>query len=715
MRATVVLLLWTLMLLTQAKAENGYDLWLRYKPQPEETAEAYRTQIKSVVLAESSPALQVAVQELQRALGAMWSQPVAVGRTVAAHTLVVGTAKNATVKAVVGTQTLSALGNDGYIIKQGMWNKMPVTVVAGKTDAGVLYGTFALIRHLQMGLPLAGMDITETPKFQKRLLNHWDNLNGTVERGYAGHSIFWNYTVPDAQRQYRLVDYARANASIGINGTVVNNVNATPQMLSEGYLKQTAQIADLLRPYKIQVYLAINFSSPKELGGLENSDPLNPNVAAWWKSKAKEIYQLIPDFGGFLVKANSEGLPGPQDYGRSHADGANMLADALKPYGGLVMWRAFVYNPTPEDRAKQAFAEFKPLDGQFRDNVIVQVKNGPIDFQPREPFSPLFGAMEKTPLMMEFQITQEYLGHSNHLVFLSPMYKEVLNSDTHCKGAGSTVAKTLDGTLYKHRVTAIAGVANIGRDDNWCGHHFAQANWYAFGRLAWNHDLSSAQIADEWLKTTFADNEAFVAPVKGMMLSSHQACVDYMTPLGLHHIMGWDHHYGPEPWTDFPNARADWLPKYYHKAAANGIGFDRSSKGSNATAQYFEPLRSKLNDPATCPEAYLLWFHHLPWDFQMSTGRTLWNELVLRYYNGADKTKDFQRTWDSVERFVDGDRFKAVQYKLRIQARDAIWWRDACLLYFQTFSNRPIPLDYERPLNDLDDLKKIKLNMGHHN
>ncbi|MFT3737466.1 MAG: alpha-glucuronidase family glycosyl hydrolase [Breznakibacter sp.] len=698
-----------------ANAQTDDDLWLRYKPLPKETTNAYVAQIKNVVTSEKSATLNAAVQELQRALGTIRSSPVETGNHVIAHSVIMGTGKNAVVKAVIGTKKLNMLGHDGFMVKQTVWNGLPVTIVAGNSDAGILYGTFALLRHLQLGLPLDGLDITETPKFQKRLLNHWDNLDGTVERGYAGHSIFWNYDVPVTKRQQRLVDYARANASVGINGTVINNVNATPQILSETYLKQTAEIADLLRPYKIQVYLSINFSSPKALGRLENSDPLNPLVAAWWKGKVKEIYQLIPDFGGFLVKANSEGLPGPQDYGRTHADGANMLADVLKPYGGVVMWRAFVYNPTPEDRAKQAYAEFKPLDGQFRPNVIVQVKNGPIDFQPREPFSPLFGAMAKTPLMMEFQITQEYLGHSNHLVFLAPMYKEVLESDTYCQGQGSTVAQTLDGTIFRHAVTAIAGVANIGRDANWCGHYFAQANWYAYGRLSWNHGLSSAQIADEWLKMTFSDEAAFVDPVKEMMLASHQACVDYMAPLGLHHIMGWDHHYGPEPWTHIENARADWLPGYYHRAMADGIGFDRTGKGSNATAQYSHPLCTQFNDPATCPEGFLLWFHHLQWDYPMKSGRTLWNELVFRYYKGADQVKGFQRTWDSMETYVDAQRLRAVQYRLKIQARDAIWWRDACLLYFQTFSNQPIPLQYERPLHDLDDLMKIKLDMKHHN
>lgn len=696
-------------------AENGYRLWLRYEPLETTQQNALKERIRQVVIPEQSSVMQSAAAELTKALPAMLQTPIQRAQSLNAPGIVVITATHPYAKQLGLRQDMSTLGEEGYLLRTVKHQNKMMVVVAGKNDAGALYGTYALLRLLQTGNDLTNLNVREAPSFAHRLLNHWDNLNGTVERGYAGHSIWWNVNLNADSIIARHEDYARANASIGINGTVLNNVNATPQMLTSEYLEKVAVIAGRLRPYHIKVYLSINFSSPKELGGIENSDPLNPQVAQWWKEKAIEIYRLIPDFGGFLVKANSEGLPGPQDYGRTHADGANMLADALKPHGGLVMWRAFVYNPTPEDRAKQAYSEFKPLDGQFRDNVIVQVKNGPIDFQPREPFSPMFGAMEKTPLMMEFQITQEYLGHSNHLVYLAPMYKEVLDADTHCKGTGSTVAKTLDGSIYPHQHTAIAGVSNIGRDANWCGHDMAQSNWYAYGRLAWNHQLTSEQIANEWVRMTFSNQAEVVTPISSMMMASHQTCVDYSMPMGLHHIMGWDHHYGPEPWTEFPGARADWLPKYYHQASASGLGFDRTDKGSNATAQYAEPLRSQLNDATTCPEGYLLWFHHLPWDYPMKSGRTLWHELIERYHVGTNNVRGFQRTWDSMEGQVDAERFKAVQYKLKIQARDAIWWRDACLLYFQTFSKLPIPLEYERPIHDLNELKQIKLDMGHHN
>jgi alpha-glucuronidase len=492
--------------------------------------------------------------------------------------------------------------------------------------------------------------------------------------------------------------------------------------LTADYLKKTKEIADVLRPYGIRTYLSVNFASPQVIGGLKTSDPLNSEVAQWWKNKVKEIYSLIPDFGGFLVKANSEGQPGPQDFGRTHADGANMLADALSPFGGMVMWRAFVYNPSDEDRAKQAYSEFMPLDGQFRDNVIIQVKNGPIDFQPREPFSPLFGAMKKTSVMPELQITQEYLGQSVHLVFLATMWEEFLKSDTYQEGKGSTVARCTDGSIFPQKHTAIAGVSNIGSDVNWCGHPFAQSNWYAFGRLAWNNSLSSEQIADEWIKLTFADYSGkidtqnsifsadwqvnFLQPVKQMMLNSREAAINYMMPLGLHHLFAADHHYGPGPWWAPTGVRKDWTPPYYHKADSIGIGFDRTATGSNAVSQYQEPLQSMFSNSQTCPDIYLLWFHHLPWNFIMKDGQTLWDELCYHYDKGVQQVRDFQKTWDQVQQYVDAERFSQVQTKLREQCMNAQVWKDACLLYFRQFSKMPFPNDMERPVNNLENLIK---------
>ena len=581
------------------------------------------------------------------------------------------------------------MGKDAYTIK----SQNGKTVIAAGGDTGLLYGAFHLLRLQQTGQQTTALDISEQPAYELRILNHWDNPNGTVERGFAGHSIFLN---PTAERMKM---YARANASIGINGTVLNNVNAKPEALTTESLQKAKEIADQLRPYGIRVYLSINFASPIKVGGLKTADPLDADVISWWKDKVNEIYKMIPDFGGFLVKANSEGEPGPQDFGRSHADGANMLGAALKPHKGIVMWRAFVYNPQSSDRANQAYEEFMPLDGQFADNVIIQIKNGPIDFQPREPYSPLFTAMQKTPMMVEFQITQEYLGAANHLVYLAPMWKEFFSF------------------VNPASLRAMAGVANIGDNTNWCGHHFAQSNWYAFGRLAWNPALTSEQIADEWLRQTFSltpnpsptGEGSNYSHLLNVMLDSREACVNYMMPLGIHHIFAGGHHYGPEPWYSPKGLRADWTPPYYHKADSIGLGFDRTVKGSANVKQYPAELCRTLNDIKTCPENLLTWFHHVPWDYKMKSGRTFWDELCHKYDDGVREARHFLAVWDAMQPYVDSQRFEEVQRKLRIQARDAEWWRDACLLYFQTFSRRPIPQDMEHPVHNLDEMMKFNI------
>ena len=521
-----------------------------------------------------------------------------------------------------------------------------------------------------------------------RLLDHWDNLDGSIERGYAGPSL-WNWAELPGRVDPRIEEYGRANASIGINGAVLNNVNAKPESLTTPYLEKAAALARTLRPYGIRVYLSANFNAPRALGGLATADPLDPAVARWWRDKAAEIYRLIPDFGGFLVKANSEGQPGPQDYGRTHADGANMLADAVAPHGGIVMWRAFVYSAEVDpDRVKRAYLEFVPLDGRFRENVMVQVKNGPLDFQPREPFSPLFGAMPRTPLMAELQITQEYLGQSTHLVYLAPMWKEVLDADTYAAGPGSTVAKVLDGSLHGYRRTGIAGVANTGGDANWTGHHFGQANWYAFGRLAWNPDLSAEGIADEWIAMTWGHAADVMSTIRSIMLGSRETYVDYAMPLGLHHLIGGDH-YAPMPENADPR-RADWSAIYYHRADAWGIGFDRTTRGSNAVGQYRSPLRERWNDPATCPETLLLWFHRLPWDYRLASGLTLWDALVRHFTKGAEDARLMESRWTTLRGKVDDERYQAVLGKLQQQAADAAAWRDKTLRYLQQFSQRPL-------------------------
>lgn len=706
MKIKVSILLYCLLSVLQLKADDGSRLWLRFRPQEVSEIPSF----SGLKGSETS----MAVMEFQRAWHKMTGSFLSGTNKLKNNTLLIGTIKDRTIHGLRLDREMLEAGPEGYIIRSVRQGKNNMTVVVSADERGLLYGVFHLLRLIQTGQLTGNLDITEKPRFDIRILNHWDNLNGTVERGYAGRSIWrWDELPGTISPRYR--EYARANASIGINATVLNNVNATPDILTREYLEKVRVIADQLRPYHIKVYLSINFSSPAELGRLENSDPLNTAVQQWWRTKVNEIYRLIPDFGGFLVKANSEGLPGPQDYGRTHADGANMLADALKPHGGIVMWRAFVYNPTEEDRAKQSYSEFVPLDGQFRDNVIIQVKNGPVDFQPREPFSPLFGAMKKTAVMPELQITQEYLGFSNHLVYLGTQWKEFLGSNTHSSGDNVTVAGTTDGSIYPHPVSAIAGVANIGEDTNWCGHHFAQANWYAFGRLAWDHTLTAEKIADEWIRSTFTHDDSFVEPVKQLMLGSWETAVDYMMPLGLHHIFAWDHHYGPEPWCNIPGARADWLPPYYHNANKEGIGFDRTVNGSDAVSQYCSPVKEKYNHIETCPEELLLWFHHVPWDHTMKSGRSLWDEMCYRYDGGVQQVRTFQKVWDRMERFVDNERFLHVQSRLRIQSRDAVWWKDACLLYFQTHSGKPIPYDIERPVYELEDLKKIKLNLKHHN
>lgn len=642
-------------------AENGSRLWLRQ-------AKGADAQV-TVTHSRPSPTLDIAVNELQQA----WhGAPITLSIT-----------------------PNKQLVQDGFSIRQ---TDGKVTLTS-PTDIGLLYGAYHLLRLQETGqLNSIAPSLTENPAYHIRILNHWDNMNRTVERGYSGQSL-WNWEDLPETLSPRYEAYARANASIGINASVVNNVNASPQILSAAYLQKVKALADVFRPYGIRIYLSVNFASPMVLDSLPTADPLNPEVIRWWKNKAREIYRTIPDFGGFLVKANSEGQPGPCDFGRTHAEGANMLADALKPHNGIVMWRAFVYSPTDADRAKQAYLEFKPLDGQFRPNVIVQVKNGPVDFQPREPYSPLFGAMKHTPVMAEFQITQEYLGHSNHLAYLAPMWKEFFD------------------LVPPSSLKAIAGVANIGTDTNWCGHPFAQANWYAFGRLAWNPSLSSEEIADEWLgQTFFSLHSSFPlgSSLKKLMLESHEAVVDYMMPLGLHHIFAWGHHYGPEPWCSIPNARPDWLPSYYHRADARGVGFNRSSTGSNATSQYPEALAKQYNNVVTCPEKYLLWFHHVPWTHPMKSGRTLWEELCYRYDHGVQQVREFQKIWDKAENLIDAERFKDVQSRLKIQMRDAIWWKDACLLYFQEFSKQPIPADIERPVHELNDLKQIQLRINNY-
>ena len=616
------LLIMAMVFAAMAKAEDGHQLWLRQTPVN-----------KAVVTGPEC----IAAQELR-------------------------TYSNRDVELKLD----AAMEQDAYSINGN--------TITAKNQIGLLYGAYAYLRGETTG---------SKPYYKLRILNHWDNLNGTIERGYAGLSIFWS---PDQPIDGELIkEYARANASIGINGTVLNNVNASPKMLSAVYINKVKQYADILRPYGIKVYLSVNFASPMTIPAkgfnkgktLKTADPLNPQVKAWWKAKAKEIYALIPDFGGFLVKANSEGQPGPFDYHRTHADGANMLADAVKPFGGVIMWRSFVYGAAHagEDRVKQAVSEFAGLDGKFHDNVILQSKNGPLDFQPREPYAPIFDNIKHTKQMAELQITQEYLGQSRHLVYLAPMWREFF------------------GFVAPDKLVGIAGVANIGLDKNWCGHHFSQANWYAFGRLAWNPNLTSEQIADEWLNQTFGGNHNYQLStinyqLLSVMLRSREACVDYMMPIGLHHIFAFDEHYGPEPNGYIAQYPIEWCPVYYHRANNDSIGFDRTHTGSNATVQYREPYCTIYDDINTCPERYLLWFHRVPWTYRLKSGRTVYEEMEYRYTRGVNEVEDFIRVWNEAKPYIDEQRWQEVDARLQHQLENANQWKTTCLNYFGSFQKR---------------------------
>ena len=702
--ALFIMVTWT------ASAQKDYKLWLQYdKIQNAVMASEYKNNLQGIVSLGSSQTAKISLAELETGILNMLGNKPEIGSVIKGeNNLIVGsqTALNLDLQKELESD-FQNINNEGFIIKSISLKNKKQIVITGKNDVGVLYGVYSFLRLMQTHTSIKNLNIVDSPKINLRVLNHWDNLDRTVERGYAGFSL-WNWQkLPDFIDQ-RYIDYARANASIGINGTVLTNVNANALILTPQYLEKVEALANVFRPYGIKVYLTARFSAPIEIGGLKTADPKDAAVANWWKDKAKEIYKRIPDFGGFLVKANSEGQPGPQNYGRDHVDGANMLADAVAPFGGVIMWRAFVYSEhDANDRAKQAYAEFQPYDGKFKNNVIVQVKNGAIDFQPREPFHPLFGAMPKTPLMMEFQITQEYLGFSTHLVYLPKLFQEVLASDTYQKGKGATVAKVIDGSLSPQKLTGIAGVSNIGNDLNWTGHPFAQANWYGFGRLAWNPYLDSETIADEWLRCTFSNNENFIKPIKEMMITSREAVVNYMTPLGLHHIMDTGHHYGPGPWVS-NLSRPEWNPTYYHKADKNGIGFDRSKTGTNATAQYAPEQEKIFDNLQTCPEIDLLWFHHVSWDYKLKNGQTLWNGLALKYQEGVNQVQEMQNIWNKSEIYVDSERFKEVQMLLEIQYKEAKWWRDACLLYFQQYSGQELPAGVEKSTQTLEYFKSLK-------
>lgn len=678
--------------------EDGYRLWMRYEPLARYDASLLVDKPVSIIeLYGESATLDAAYAELDEGLAGLLP-----GKGLR---IKLGAVSEIPEMSSVMKISAQDLGDEGYLVER----IGEAVVITGNTDIGVLYGTFAFLRHLQAGRSADQLPLKSRPRMDYRLLNHWDNLNRTVERGQAGQSLWEWFQLPQyVNPRYR--DYARANASLGINGTVLTNVNANARILTETYIEKVAAIADVLRPYGIRVYLTARFSAPMELGNLDTADPLEPAVRNWWSEKVDEVYSYIPDFGGFLVKANSEGQPGPQDFKRSHADGANMLADALAPHNGIVMWRAFVYShESPVDRHKQAFEEFVPLDGQFRDNVVVQVKNGAIDFMPREPFHPLFGAMPQTSVGLELQITKEYLGGAIHLAFLGPLFEEVLDSDTRVEGPGSTVAKVIDGSLQGQEISLIAGVSNIGSVRNWTGHPLAQADWYAFGRLAWDHELDSAAIAKEWVQLTFGDEALLVDSLMAMLLESREAVVNYSMPLGLHHIMARGHHYGPGPWVS--EGRSDWTSVYYHRADREGIGFDRTASGSNALEQYSPEIQELWSDPGNIPPEFLLWFHHLPWNKEMPSGRTLWEELGYHYQKGVDTVRSWRQTFRKLADFIDPQRHAHISALLARQEAEAVEYKDACLLYFQEVSGLPWPSTAEEPMYPLEHYKSIERNL----
>jgi alpha-glucuronidase len=683
-----------LALAPRAHAADGYRLWLRYDPvHGAWLARDRRSAAELVPGGALSPTLRAARAELERGLAGMLGRRLPIARSVSADgAILFGTPRGSPLIRALRLG-LRRVGRQGYVIRTLSVRGHRTTVIAANSDVGVLYGAFRLLRRIQTRRPIGALDIVSRPRIRHRVLDFWDNLDGSVERGYAGDSI-WKWDELPQYLSPRYTDFARACASIGINGVVLNNVNASPYILTPLYLGKIAALAAVLRPYGIRVYLSVPFSAPITLGHLATADPLEPAVQAWWRRTVAEIYRYVPHFGGFLTKADSEGEPGPGNYGRTQAQGANLLARALAPYHGIVMWRAFVYSTRrhAEDRVKQSYDIFKPLDGKFDPNVILQVKNGPLDFQPREPFHPLFGAMPRTNLMLELEITKEYLGQQTSLVYLGTLFEEALRSDTWARGRGSTVARIIDGSLYGQRETGIAGVANIGSDRNWCGSIFNQSNWYAFGRLAWNPEASARAIAAQWVRATFTNNAAFVHPVVRMMMASRRAAVDYMDPLGLASQMAAGTHFGPGPWVaPGPHMPPDWSSTYYSRANASGIGFDRTASGSDAVAQYAPHVAAEFASLRRCPENLLLWFHHLPWTYRMRSGRTLWDSLVLHYVRGVDAVKRMRKTWQTLKRYVDPQRFRLTAAFLAIQQQDAAWWRDASIAYFQSISRLPLP------------------------
>jgi len=701
MKTKFCLLLFSAMLAAAniAVAKDGYRLWLKYDVIADAALlKEYRDELHASMVAGESATIQVARNEMQNGLAGLLGTTIPQVHTVNEDGIILAGAINSLPQLNEAglKSSLVKAGAEGFVISNAKINGKKVIVITANSDIGVLYGIFHFLRLMQAHQAISSLDIVSGPKIKLRMLNHWDRRDGT--RVYHGFSI-WDWPTLPVFIKQRYRDYARANASIGINATVPNIVNAEPQFLTHEYLVKVAALADVFRPYGIKMFLSANFDSPKLLAGFKTSDPHDPQVKEWWKNKVKEIYSVLPDFGGFLVKANSEGEPGPQDYGRSQADGCNLLAEALKPYNGIIIWRAFVYEYNPRDRAREAYDIFKPLDGKFASNAMLQVKHGPLDFQPREPFSPLFGKMPSTPLVMELDPGQGAFGEDIDLNYLAPMWEECLQADTYSKGKGSTVAKIIDGSIENYEMTGIAGVSNINAENGWSSNTFANANWYAFGRMGWDHSLSSAESADEWIRMTFSNDTAIINPIKKIMMASRENVVNFVDPLGLSMLRGWGEYCGP--WVN-NSEHADWNSPYYHRADSLGIGFDRTETGSNAVEQYYPPVAQKFSSLVTCPEEYLLWFHHLPWTYRMKSGKMLWDELCYHYYKGVEGVRVMQNIWSSLQGKIDEEEFDSVKMLLQLQYDNAVRWRDGSVLYFQTFSRLPIPVELDKPERDLE-------------
>jgi len=703
MKKHIFSLLFIIFMLTAGNfifAEDGYRLWLKYDLiSNARLLKEYENLIHASMVKGESATIQAARHELQTGLnGLLGSTIPQVDNVKENGTVIAGAFQNLSLHQDADLKSkLAKVGDEGFVISNAKVNEKKVIVITANQDIGVLYGVFHFLKLLQSRDDISSLDIISSPKMKLRMLNHWDMLNGTHE--YRGLLSIWDWnTLPIYIRQ-RYINYARANASIGINATSLNCVDADPLFLTQEVLIKYAALADLFRPYGIKVFMSPNFNAPVILGGMKIADPDVPEVKEWWRNKVNEIYELIPNFGGFLVKANSEDEAGPGDFGKSQAAGANMFAEVLKPHNGIVIWRTFVYEYNPKDRAREAYDIFKPLDEIFADNVVLQVKNGPLDFSPREPFTPLFGAMPHTPLIMEIDISMGGLGKSVNVGYMAPMWREVLMADTYVKGEGSTVAKVIDGSLHNYKMSGMVGVANIYLDENWTGNIFGQANWYTLSRLAWDYNITSEQIADEWIRMTFSNDDKIIEPIKKIMMDSREHIVNYMDPLGLNMLMGWGGYRGP--WVN-NSEHATWNSPYYHRADSIGIGFNRTKTGSDAVSQYFPPITETFGLLEKCPEKYLLWFHHVPWTFRLKSGKTLWDELCYHYYAGVEGVREMQRIWNSLEGKIDQEQFESVHMFLQIQQEDAVTWRDGCVLYFQTFSHIPIPEGLEKPEYDLE-------------